>query len=121
MRFWKPVLAGLMLAPSACSYTFTIGPHESSLGGAPATCTTSRAPAVTDTVIAVAAAVAAVAASYGCEQSGPMDDDESCVRAMLLTPPAAATALIFALSAHRGFADTAACDEEQGRTARSEP
>jgi hypothetical protein len=121
MRLWKPGLVVVMLVTNACSYTFTIGPHERSLGGTPSSCTTSRAPAVTDTVIAIASAVAAAAAIYGCEHSGPMDDDQGCIRAILMTPPAAATALIFGLSARRGFRDTAACAEENETASRAQP
>jgi len=113
MRLWKKALLAVTLLTSACSYTFTIGPREKSLGGAPATCTTSRVPPAADTVIALASGLAAVAAIYACESSGPDDDDQSCVRAILLAPPAAASALLFGLSARRGFRDTAGCEEEK--------
>jgi hypothetical protein len=117
MRLRTSLLATWLLATSACSYAFTIGPHEGSQGGTPTSCTTSRAPAVTDTVVAVASAVVTVAAVYACTHSGPEEDDQSCVRAMLLAPPAATTALVFGLSAHRGFRDTAegAREHEQER------
>ena len=117
MRFPRQILVIVTLVTSACSYTFTVSPHERSLGGTPATCTTSRAPAVADTVISVATGLAAAAAIYACDHSGAQDDDEDCIRAMLLTPPAAVTALIFGLSAHRGFADTAGCEAETAQAA----
>jgi hypothetical protein len=121
MRPWSQILAGVMLVTSACSYTFTIGPHEQSLGGTPATCTTSRVPPAADTMIAVATGLAAMAAIYACEQSGPEDDDQSCIRAMLMAPPAAAMALVFAMSAKSGFDDTEGCEQDHALTARTEP
>ena len=101
-----------MLATSACSYTFTVGPHERSLDGSPATCTKSRVPPVMDTVLAVASGIAAAAAFYACQDSGHDDDDSACIRAILLGAPAAATALVFGLSAHSGFSDTQRCAQE---------
>jgi hypothetical protein len=105
-------LAAWVLATSACSYTFTIGPHEHALGGTPATCTTSRVPPVADTVLALASATAAVAAVYACDHSSADEGDEACIRSMLLAPPAVVTALIYGLSARRGYLDTSACARE---------
>jgi hypothetical protein len=112
MSIFRRALVTVMLATSACSYTFTIGPHQRSLGGTPATCTTSRVPPIMDTVIAVASGLAAAAAFYGCQSSGADDDDSGCIRAILLGPPAAASALVFGLSAASGFRDTSGCAEE---------
>ena len=110
MRFWQRVVAAVMLITSGCSYTFTIGPGERSLGGSAATCTTSRVPPTVDAVIAIASALGAAAAMYACHESGPGDDDQACIRAVLMTPPAVASAVIFGLSARGGYRDTAACE-----------
>jgi hypothetical protein len=121
MRFSRQFLVMVTLVTSACSYTFSVGPHERSLGGTPATCTTSRAPAIADTVIAVAAGVAAAAAIYACHQSSAQDDDQDCIRAMLMAPPAAATALVLGLSARRGFTDSAGCEAEHAQASAMLP
>jgi hypothetical protein len=112
MRLLRRALVTVMLTTSACSYTFTVGPHQRSLGGTPASCTTSRVPPVMDTVLAIASGIAAAAAFYACQSSGNDDDDSGCIRAILLGPPAVASALVFGLSARSGFHDTEGCAEE---------